>query len=317
MTPSEANAVRYTGKPGHAESWFIRANDPDSPRAVWLKITLLAPLEGEAVAEAWFIFFDGLKTFAHKDTVPLGTARFDPPQAGGCRFELSGPGSARGTVGPYAFSLTWPQAAAEPVSLFPYGFMLTLPFPKQKLLTPCPSLVLDGEIVLPHETVRVSGWRGAQGHNWGREHTFEYAWGQCQFDDGTFAEGFSGRVKLGGRLLPRMSALVVRRGEQELRFDRTFDFLRQEASVGARRWTVRLHGKDGEARLRMDALDKPMACLGYMNPTGQLSYCFNTKLAEALLEVEPAHGQPFRCKSAFSGGLELLRHEPDPGVEVV
>jgi hypothetical protein len=317
MTERDANALRYTGKPGHAESWFIRANDPDSPRAVWLKITILAPVNGPAVAESWFIFFDGKETFAHKDTVPLSAATFDPPTVGGLTFELGAPGAARGTVGPYSVSLQWPQSSVEALSLFPYRVMYTAPLPKQKLLTPCPELELSGEVKLPGKTIRVHRWRGAQGHNWGREHTFEYAWGQCLFDDGTLAEGYSGRVRMGGRLLPRMSALVVRHRGRELRFDRTFDFLRQEATVGPRRWTVRLKGKDGEARLRMDALDRPMACLGYRNPGGELSYCFNTKIAEALLEVDPKDGPSFRCKSAFGGGLELLRHEPDPGVEVV
>ncbi len=156
-----------------------------------------------------------------------------------------------------------------------------------------------------------------QGHNWGIEHAFEYAWGHCLFDDGVVVEGFSARVRVGHRTLPRMSALVVRRGDEEWRFDRTFDFFRQEATLAPRRWTVRLNGPKGRVRLRMDALDRGMACLGYRNPDGHLSYCFNTKLAEVLLEVEPKHGAPFRCQSPFGGALELLRQEPEPGVEVV
>jgi hypothetical protein len=58
------NACRYAGPReataplparGHVESYFLRANDPARPRALWLKATILAPLQGEPVAETWLI----------------------------------------------------------------------------------------------------------------------------------------------------------------------------------------------------------------------------------------------------------------------
>lgn len=323
------NERRYEGKPGHVESWFLRANDPDSPRALWLKMTILAPLQGPAVAETWFIWFDGVThtTLAHKDTVPIGEASFDGAsvRVAKCRFDLSPTGSVRGELqtkhGPVSYALDL-KSLASPLSLFPYPVLLKTPFPKSKTLTPHPVIELSGEVKLPSGTIAVAGWRGSQGHNWGKEHAFEYAWGQCVFPasaDGpeSMLEGYSARVKLAGRPLPRMSALVVRRGAEELRFDRTFDFFRQEATIAPRRWTVRLTGPGGEARLRIDATDRPMVCLGYQNPDRQLSYCFNSKLADVLLEVSPKQGPRFRCRSAHGGALEMLRREPEPGMEVV
>lgn len=324
------NDRRYSGKPGHVESWFIRANDPSAPRALWLKMTILAPLGGGApVAETWFIWFDGSRgtTLAHKDTVPIAEASFDGDvvKVARCRFDLRDGGSVSGELqtkqGPvsYAFGL---KTSAPPLKLFPFDVLLTAPFPKSKTLTPHPVLELSGELRLPGETVKVDGWRGSQGHNWGKEHAFEYAWGQCVFpasgaEPEVMLEGYSARVKVAGRTLPRMSALVVRRGGEELRFDRTFDFFRQEASIAPRRWTVRLSGPDGEARLRMDATDRPMVCLGYRNPDDAMAYCFNSKLADVLLEVKPKRGPEFRCMSAHGGALELLKREPEPGMEVV
>jgi hypothetical protein len=60
-----------------------------------------------------------------------------------------------------------------------------------------------------------------------------------------------------------------------------------------------------------------MVCLGYRNPNDELSYCFNSKLADVLLEVTPKKGPAFRCRSAHGGALELLRREPEAGMEVV
>ena len=321
------NDLRFTGKGPHVESWFIRANDPKSPRALWLKMTILAPLTGPAVAETWLIYFSDGQPLAHKDTVPIEQATFEGTsvRVARCEFDLSSPGRLRGELdtkhGPVSYALEL-KSLAPPLKLFPSDLFLTAPFPRSKTLTPHPIIELNGELKLPHETVKLEGWRGSQGHNWGKEHTFEYAWGQCVFpatatEPETMVEGYSARVKAAGRTLPRMSALVVRRGGEELRFDRTFDFFRQEATLGPRRWTVRLKGAGGEARLRMDASERPMVCLGYKNPNDELSYCFNSKLADVLLEVRPKRGPEFRCMSSHLGALELLKREPEPGMEVV
>lgn len=125
-------------------------------------------------------------------------------------------------------------------------------------------------------------------------------------------EGFTGRVRVAGRTTPRMSALVVRRGGREWRFDRIFDPWRQEQHVEADRWEIRLRSDDGEAHLTMDSSARPQACLGYRNPDDAMSYCFNSKLAAVECEVRPADGAAFTLKSEHGGALEFLRREADP-----
>ena len=100
-----ANAVRYPGQRGHVESWFLRANDPKSKRALWLKLTLFAPFEGPTVAETWFIWFDGERNqaLAHRGTHPLGEAQIDSSPSGlrakvaGWAYELGPVGAASAT----------------------------------------------------------------------------------------------------------------------------------------------------------------------------------------------------------------------------
>jgi len=336
--PPPPNAPRYAaGTRGHVESWFLRANHPSEPRALWLKATLLAPIPGRGgdggapLADVWAIAFDGGRTYAARATVPLADAVFggrDEATAAtvaGCRFELGADGAARGQLadsrdGDVTWDLSWRSvggALGRPLVIFPFDRMLIGGFPRSKLVTPAPALVFGGTLEVFGERWDLAGWRGMQGHNWGREHTAEYAWGQCHFPgDGGAAdcvvEGFSARIRLGRRLSPRMSALVVRRGDAEYRFDRTFDFWRQRASIDDLRWTVELSSPDGEARLDLRADAQRMVCLGYRNPDGRLSYCYNSKLAAAELEVRPAVGEPFRCSSAHGGALELLSLERDP-----
>jgi hypothetical protein len=332
------NDCRYVpGERGHVESYFVRANHPQRPLALWLKATVLAPLEGEPVAETWLIAFDGerRRTWAHKATHPLRDAAFlangDTTQisAGTFRLSLADPGLAAGSLsspdGQASFDLSWsrmPSQVGEPLALYPSRLLRTGPFPQSKLLTPFPWLKVHGSLEVFGESLRVEGWDGMQGHNWGKEHAWEYAWGQCNFPGGgkepdASAEGFSGRIRIGGRPSPRFSALVVRRGDREYRFDAIFDLWRQEAHLDKERWSVRFRGRDGEARWRMDAVGRPVACLGYANPDGRVSYCYNTKLADVLLEVQPRGEAAFTCRSPHGGALEFLRSRPDAGLRIV
>lgn len=332
------NECRATGAPGHVESYFLRLNHPTRPLALWLKATVFAPLAGDAVAESWLVWFDGERqaTITHRERAPLRDATFSPRPGGGTDVHtpsldlaLAPSGSARGAFGlapgEAGFELAWTRAeglVGEPLSLFPWRLLREGPVPKLKLLTPFPWLTFSGTLRLPGGAVEVKDWLGMQGHNWGREHPFEYAWGQCLFPaagdvPATMVEGFTARIRLAGITTPRLSALVVRQGGRSYRFDRLVDPWRQESTVTRDRWTVRLHGPDGEARLRMDAGGRPMACLGYGNPGGHISYCFNSKLADVLLEVRPRTGPAFTCRSAHGGALEFLRNEPDPRLPVV
>jgi hypothetical protein len=319
IEPLSDNAPRFPlSSKGHVESWFFRANDPQSPRAFWLKATVLRRDDGTAVAEAWCALFDGDQTFAEKITVPLADARFgDDIAIGACAFDLGG--SAVGAVEVASWDVRWTadDRLGAPMIPYPSRRFVDGAFPKSKLLTPVPVAGFAGSIVWNGRTISVDGWTGMQGHNWGRAHALEYAWGQCVFPDGRgrphcVAEGFSGRIKVAGVTTPTISSLVVRRDDREYRFDRLFDLWNQQATVRDMTWTARFAGADGEAMLSMEADPRQMVCLGYHNPDGRLSYCLNSKLASTILRVNPVNEPGFECRSRHGGALEFLRAAPDP-----
>jgi hypothetical protein len=64
--------TRYRVGTDHVESWFARANDPTSPRAIWLKATLSGG--GASLSQACFSAFDGERTEAFCLDVPLPEA---------------------------------------------------------------------------------------------------------------------------------------------------------------------------------------------------------------------------------------------------
>lgn len=78
-----------------------------------------------------------------------------------------------------------------------------------------------------------------------------------------------------------------------------------------------MRGPGGDAWLEMTARPEETVCLGYRNPDGRLSHCFNSKLARVRLRVNPVNEEGFSCTSEHGGALELLRNEPDPRFAVV
>ena len=327
MTISD-NDVRYRadGRRGHVESYFFRANHPTQRLAFWLKATILAQADGDSVAELWSIVFDGARhrVAAHKATVPIAAACFgtaaDGIDVAGAHFDLGVPGASVGSVEDHcSWDLRWEQGhdvLGTPLRMFPHDFMYEAPLPKSKFLTPHPVLRASGTLTAWGETFVVDRWLGMQGHNWGREHAAEYAWGQCNFTDARgeplcSVEAFSGRIKLGPVTTPLLSGMVVRREGVEYRFDRALDFWRQDAVIDDMHWRLGLRGPDGEAHLLMHGEPQDMACLLYNNPTGRASYCFNSKLARVHLRVNPHNAEGFECRSAHAGALEFLRAQPD------
>ena len=324
-----ANAPRLRPGTDHVESWFVRANDPHRPRAVWLRSTVLTRRDGSAVAEAWCSVFDGDRTLASRQQVPLADASYagdGSSEVGMLSLDLSdGGGRSTGEIGSVSGRVRWdlafrrdPGPLGAPLSLLPSDLLVDAPFPRTTLLTPVPVATFDGHLEWGDERWDLAGWTGMQGHNWGAAHGPEYAWGQCAFpDDEAVLEAASGRIRIGGRTTPLISMLVLRRGGEELRFDRLLDLWRQRSSIDFPRWTLGMHGRAGEVRLEMVADPAAMVCLGYDNPAGPRSYCLNSKTARVRLEVRPRRGPSYTLHSEHGGALELLRGEPVDEVQPV
>lgn len=330
------NAPRFDIGGQCVESWFLRANDPNSPRAIWIKSTVLCKADGSAVAEAWASVFDGDATLAVRETVPIREAEVlggDRPlvtEIAGTAMRLeTDSGSASGTLeaggGKLAWNLTFtrePGALGAPLSLLPSRRLIDAPVPKNKLLTPFPVAGFAGSVTWNGQDWDLGGWLGMQGHNWGQAHSPEYAWGQCVFTDDAarpFAmlEGASGRVQLGPVTTPLLSMLTVRRGGREYRFDRLVNLWRQDPKIEFPAWRLRMKGAAGQAELVMRGDPNRMVCLGYDNPDGRRSYCLNSKTAEVTLRVDPANEDGFECRSSFGGALEFLQPAEHPQVQPV
>ncbi len=293
-------------QPGIYESHYLKANSPDGQRAFWIKHTLFRPLQGPSCAELWFVWFArGTPPRVCRTDVPwerltlgkgpnidAGAAFMDPHQArgelGGARWQLRLTGH-----GPPLRHLGW-------------GPLYTLGFPKKKILTPAPGLSFEGVVHLDGQAHAVCDWTGLRGHNWGTEHAHSYAYGNCNlWDDGVprALDGFTVRIKLGGRPSPPLSALCVRAPEGDRELTRPWQWLRH-GRIEPTAW----HLRRPTTHLAMGCSAQDMVGLRYNQPKGGEQYCYNTKFAQVSLRL----GE--RLLSSRCGELETFFPAPLPDI---
>ena len=87
MNATDDNRRRYRPGTDHVESWFVRANDPAGPRAVWLKKTVLAKAGGFGLSA------DGKRLLALQEEGPMigdakAEAKFEKVPTQGMRVEI-------------------------------------------------------------------------------------------------------------------------------------------------------------------------------------------------------------------------------------
>jgi hypothetical protein len=317
---------------GHVESYFLKANDPRSRRAVWLKTTIYASERASdranAIAEAWAIAFDADRGHvAVKTSVPFEQARFDRRaiDAEVAGVALSARGS-HGAIDSGGRTVAWDLSLASdglPLVHYPHAWMYEGKFPSSKLVSPFPDLRATGSLTVNGERWDIDRWPGMLGHNWGPRHAPLYAWGHCNVwerDDGSpleelVFEGVSGRVAVGPVMSPLMTLLCLRwRG---VRFDLNAAscLVTNSAEVTPRHWAFA--GEDRFVRISGElwASTDDFVGLFYENPSGPTTHCLNSKLAHAKLEVEVRGRAPFTAHSR-AAALEIGTTDPTHGVRM-
>ena len=292
--------------PGIYESNYLKANSPDGAVGLWIKHNLLRPSEGPGKAEFWFILsFRDAPPIVGKREVDLSQVELATDEIGirSERIELKRD-AAKGSIADCRWDLRLSKAD-EPMMHFPWDWMYTAGFPKKKAVTPAPHLQFDGEIQVGDRTFTVDGWEGIRGHNWGREHAWTYAYGNCQLWDDSVRrhiDGFSARIKLGlGLKSPWLTTLVSTAPDRAL--NRPGSWF-GGVTVSPTHWSVRRRG----ATLEMATDPERMVGLRYAHPDGTESYCYNTKFARVQWAVDGT------THTSQLGELEVLTPEPVEGI---
>jgi len=314
---------------GHYESWFQRANDPSGRRAFWIRYTIFSPRgrPADAVGELWAIAFERADggapsrivavkqqhaisacTFARdRLAVAIGDARLDD-------------GALRGAAASGGHRLAWDlrYAGGQPPLLFLSERLYRAPIPRAKLLVGRPLARFTGSVTVDGAAVAIDDWVGSQNHNWGSRHTDRYAWGQVAgFDDApdAFLECSTARLKLGPLWTPAMSPVVLRLGEETLRWNGLGRALRARGRYAPYDWRIETSGPDGELAIAISAPATDFVALRYDNPPGGAKVCLNSKIARC--EVTLARAGATTVLRSSRAAFEILDDTAPSGVQVV
>jgi hypothetical protein len=297
--PSKPNALRWDGKPGHYEVYYLTLTDPVTGVGFWIRYTMLAPLPSvgeDASCALWFLAMDPRggrpATFGRKATFPIGAleAKADPFELKLNDATLTDQGM-RGAFGNVAWDLRWaaPARAYEHV----HPAIQRIGAAQTVLTLPGADLSIDGTISFGGEQLALAGARGGQAHLWGHKHARRWAWAHCsdfttaagEPVDDAFIDGVSVFVRRLNRDVGPSTPVVARIDGQDFRSTSPLRVLTNDSTFSLTGW--RFEAVDGRRKLvcEIEADRARIAGVTYHDPDGELAYCYNGETASMRLAL--------------------------------
>ncbi len=294
-----ANALRWSGGPGHYEVYYLTLTDPGTGVGVWIRYTMLAPDPRSAESAScslWFLAMDprpgATPTLGRKASYPITQlhARADP-------FELRiGDALMRedaieGAFEDVSWDLRWRASvrAYQPV----HPILERLGVAQTVLVLPHADIALDGSVTFAGQRLELSGVRGGQAHIWGSKHARSWAWVHCNdFStpagepvSGAFLDGVSATVSRLGRDVGPSTPVVARIDGQDFESISPVRILRNRSTYELTRW--RFEAAAGARKLvgEVEAVRDQLAGVTYHDPDGEQAFCYNTETAALRLDV--------------------------------
>jgi hypothetical protein len=311
------NTLRWNGRGGHYEVYYLTLTEPASGVGVWVRYTLEAPIAGDPSCALWFAAMDpATGVVAHKQTLPIDqlTTDADPFKLKIGSAELD-EGAASGGFEDVSWDLQWePGRTYEPVPPLLRRFASTV------LVLPHGDVPIDGTVAFGGRELELSGARGGQTHLWGVKHAGSWAWARCSdFRDGagepvrdTFVDGVAARVRRFGRELRPVTLMVGRINGEDFRCVS----LRGPGGLSAEGWAFAATA----GRRHLIGMVKPdrrlLAGVTYHDPDGDPAYCYNSESAHMWLEVQERGRPTISLIGEGTAHFEYGQRQPVPELEL-
>jgi hypothetical protein len=316
---SDPAAARWTdvrtGR-GHYESYYVRAVDPNAARGFWIRYTVTVAPGGSPAGQLWFTLFDraGAPPRAVRvDAGPAGTGADAWIRLGSSSFGAAGiVGEARTP----ACTVTWSlRSSAEepPLRHLPLSWMYTGRLPRTKLTSLAPAATFDGTLEVDGKTIRIDGWRGMIGHNWGEQHAEQWVWLHgLEFEGrgtGTWLDVALGRIRWGPVVTPWVANGALSIDGQRIRLGglgrRIF------VAASPERCELRIPGRGATVSTSVAAPPDAFVEWDYADPDGSLHRVLNCSVADLAVRVERTGQGPVELTATGRAAYELGR--PDRG----
>jgi hypothetical protein len=325
------NALHWDGRPGHYEVYYLSATDRGSGVGLWIRYTLLAPLEerGEPTCSLWLMAMDPAATgapFARKQSFPISalSAQEQPFALRVGDAELTDRGM-RGTMGDARWELEWqPSRAYEHV----HPLLQRARVAKTVLTLPHADLEVHGTVSVGGRTLELHGARGGQAHLWGSKHASRWAWAHCNDLEtdtgeprgGAFLDGVSVIVPRFGRELGPSTPVVARFAGRDLLSTSPRAVLANPSTFALTSWRFAARGAERRALVEVDARREDLVGVTYEDPDGEQAYCYNTEIATMRVLIQQRVDGRWehleRLVAPRRAHFEYAQREPVPGLEL-
>jgi hypothetical protein len=310
--PTEARFPSVPVEAGHYESFYLKACHPQEPIGVWIRYTVHKRPGAPPNGSLWVTLFDGAGQGprAHKATVPGPTSGADWITVGEA---LMRSGAAQGSIDGAEWDLRF--SSSEP-ALFhlPRGWMYRTRLPRTKLLSPVPAARFDGSLTVDGRPLRVDGWRGVIGHNWGAQHAERWIWLHGLTAEGDWLDAAMGKVKLGRLTTPWVASGALSLGGRRERLGGPGRKL--EVRETPERCDFLLTGRGLRVRGGVQAPRKDFVGWVYADPDGPEHHTVNCSIADMGLTVARDGGPPTELTVQGGAAYELGMRERDHGIPI-
>ncbi len=179
----------------------------------------------------------------------------------------------------------------EPYYHFASPWLYRSPFPKKKILTRDTLMGFDG--VIQWGGRGAESWSGSfigmNGHNWGTEHAYTYAYADCNEWQGgrtAYFDGFSAKIKIASATTPFLSLCSLRTEHGWFHFNKLLSAHRHRVRLLTNRsWSVAFESDGFILDVEIEGEGRTWASLRYLHPNRSESMVENTKTARGALTL--------------------------------
>ncbi|HSC04503.1 MAG TPA: hypothetical protein VLC49_14330 [Solirubrobacteraceae bacterium] len=287
MPRPSPNALRWDGRAGHYEVFYLTLTDGASGVGVWIRYTMTAP--GEAAL--WFVADDpGRGVIARKALRPIDKLQ---ARSGELRIgdALLADDRMVGGFDDVAWDLGWTASGRSYKHVHPVAERLGLA--QSVLELPHADLAIEGAVTYAGTRLELQGARGGQAHIWGSKHADNWAWVHCNdlHDDrgepvpGAFIDAVSVRTRRGGREIGPFTPVVGRFEGRDFLSVSPLRVLTNWSSYALSGWRFEAIADVRKLVVEVDAEREHLAGVTYHDPDGDLAYCYNTETASIRLHL--------------------------------
>ena len=304
---------------GHYESFYLKVADPLSPRAAWIRYTILKRPDQLPRGSLWCTLWTGSgPPQAQKATLEAHELSAEPGELVRIGVSRLTPTGAAGSIDGAAWELEFGGAGV----MFPYlprPWMYRARVPRTKAVSLEPHATFHGRVTVGDQTLEIDGWPGMVGHNWGSEHAERWVWlhgaGFVEAPESWF-DATIGRIKLGPLIVPWIAngglwldGRVYRIGGPTAIRSTSVDAQPGHCRFAVRGSGIALHGE-------VSAPDDSTVAWRYSDPAGGEHVVSNSSVASLALTAR-THDQKTRVLRLPAGAAyEHGAREPPPAIAI-